>query len=141
MSVLVSFLVALAAAIITLTIVQTAAAYSSLPAQVPMGLNYDGSVRGTWPRPMIWFTVGVQLLVACVMVYAGQAIVSGAPGTHGTLRGLTITAVCVNAIIWRVQMLLISAAKSSGNAVPMRGFWLFLGACLALTFLDAFLIG
>jgi len=108
---------------------------------VPMGLNYDGSVRGTWPRPMIWFTVGVQVLVACAMLYAGQAIASGAPGTHGTLRGLTVTAVCVNAIIWRVQTLLISVAKSPRNAVPMRGFWLFFGVCFAVILLDAFLIG
>jgi hypothetical protein len=140
MSVLVAFFTALAAAFVAFNIAQTAAAYGTLPAQVPTGLNADGSARGFAPRPMIWFPVIIQLVVACVIAYVDYAIATHQPGTHGTLLGSSIAAVCIMGLIWRVQALLIESARNGGKPVSMRGFWMFFGVWLAVLLFDAFAI-
>jgi uncharacterized protein DUF1648 len=140
MTLLVSFFAALAAAIVAMTILHTAASYSSLPPEVPMQFNWDGTVRSTASRPMIWFTVVIQVFVSCVMLAAGYAIATNQPGAHGSLLGLSIVAVCVNAIIWRVQTMLVSSAISGAKRVPMSGFLVFFVPCFALILIAAFAI-
>lgn len=140
MTLLVSFFAALAAAIVAITVAQTAMAYSSLPAQVPKQFQWDGTVLSTWARPKIWVAVIVQILADGVMLFGGYAIATKMPGTHGSLLGLSIVAVCVNAAIWRVQSMLISAAISGSNRVPMFGFSVFFGACFAMILFAAFAI-
>lgn len=140
MTLLISFLAALAAAIVVITIAQTAAAYSNLPREVPMQFNWDGTIRSTGSRPMIWFTVVIQIFVACVMAAVGYAMATSQPGTHGSVLGLSITAVCVNAIIWRVQTMLISSALSGAKRVPMSGFLAFFVPGFALILIAAFAI-
>lgn len=137
---LASFFAALAAALVAITVAQTAAAYPVLPARVPMGFDYDGTVRFA-PRPMIWFMIFVQAAVAAVIAYAGRAIAVNAPGTHGSLLGLSIVAACVMAMMWRLQSLMLCAAKSGEKRVSLRGFWLFSSACFAVVLFAVFAIG
>lgn len=133
MSILVGLFAAIAAAALVVTIAQTAAVYPALPSRVPSGLDLHGVARGYWPRPMIWLTVAIQAAVLAMMLVTG-------PG-RGSALGMSIIAVCVSALIWRVQNLLLSAARSAGRPVPMRGFWMFFGAWLLVVLVDAFTIG
>lgn len=137
----VAFCVALAAAIVFLTVVQTMAAYPSLPAQFPIHLDWNGRANGAGPRAMAFLVPGIQLCTAALLAFAGYSIAIGAPGTHGSLLGLSIIGVCVAALTWRVQMLLIESARSGLKPVPMRGFWVFFAAWLAVVVLDALVIG
>ena len=136
----VAFLAALAAAIAAITAVQTWAAYPSLPLRVPVGLDAYGYPRSMAPRPVIWLIVVVQLCILVLMAYGDYAIATHAPGTHGSLLGASIIAAAVMALMWRVQMLLLSSAKSDGNPVPMNGFWIFLAAFMAIVALDVIVI-
>jgi hypothetical protein len=138
---LLSFLAAVSAAIVVITFGQTWAAYPALPDRVPLGLAWNGVPRGFGPRPMIWLIVAVQIFAACVMAFADYAIATHQPGTHGTLLGSLIASVCVLAILWRAQMLLIASAKSGASRVPMNGFLTFCGAMMVLLLIDVFVIG
>jgi len=119
---LVSFCAALSAAIILLTISQTARSYPELPERVPLHIGPDGSADGFGPRPMIWTLVGMELVVAALFVFVGRDLAAQTPGTHGTVAGAAAGSVFILAILWRAQVLLISVAKSAQNRVPMRGF-------------------
>lgn len=138
---LASFLAALSAAIITINVLQTWTAYPQLPDRVPLGFAFNGEVRSRGPRAMIWFTVGLQIAIAALMWASGYALATHAPGTHGTLTGFLIFTVIFNAMLWRVQTLLIFAAKSGRDRVPMSGFLLVFGVCVVLILIDAFAIG
>ena len=137
---LASFLAALAAAIAAITAVQTWAAYSSLPQRVPVGLDAYGYPRSMGPRPVIWLIVAVQLSILVLMAYSDYALATHAPGTHGSLLGGSIISTAVMALMWRVQMLLLSSAKSGGNPVPMNGFWIFFAAFMAIVAFDVIVI-
>lgn len=141
MSIFTSFCAALAAALIVINVVQTWAVYPQLPDRVPLQFNWNGVPRTYGPRASIWLVVFIQLVVGIGMVFTGYALATHAPGTHGSLTGFVIFTVLFNAMLWRVQRLLISAAKSGGNRVPMSGFLLFCGVCLVLILIDAFAIG
>lgn len=140
MTLLIAFLTSLAAAFVVITVAQTAAAYPGLPDRVPIGFGYDGRIRFA-SRPTIWLLAVAQIFTAGILSFAGYAIATGMPGTHGTLLGLTIAAACITAIIWRAKSLLLSVAKSGQNRVALSGFWLFCGACFALILFAAFVIG
>lgn len=137
---LIGFLAALAAAIVFLTFLQTAAAYPALPQRVPIHLNAGGVADGFGPKSMIWLLPAIQVLIGIVFVYGGHAIATNQPGVHGSLLGSTIVGVCVAALTWRVQQLLIESAKSGGKPVPMRGFWAFFGVWMCVVLFDAFVI-
>lgn len=140
MSVLISFLAALAAAIIVITIAQTAAAYPNLPAQVPVGFEWNGNLRNRGPRPMIWLVPAVQILVACVSAFAGYGIATQQPGTHGSLLGLSIAGVAIFSMMWRVQSLLLSAAQTAECRLPASRFLPFFVVCFVVLLIDAFAI-
>jgi len=137
---LLAFLAALAVAIVVLTFVQTLSAYPTLPDRVPTGFYWDGTARGYGPRPFIWFVVAVQVFAGCIMAFADYAVATDAPGTHGSLLGSLIASVCVLAILWRAQMLMISCAKSGASRVPMNGFWTFLVVGMSIVLIDVFAI-
>jgi hypothetical protein len=131
MSIALAFFAALSAAVVVMTFAHTLAEYPSLPDRVPLHLRYNGTVDNWGPRSSVWLLPGLQVVVAAVMVFSGYALVTGMPGTHGSVLGLAFFAPCVLAILWRAQLLLISAAKSGGKRVAMGGFWLFFAAMLA----------
>lgn len=141
MTVLVSFCAALAAAIIAVNVAQTWAAYPQLPDRVALQFDWNGAPRSYGPRWTIWFVVMLQVAVAIGMAFTGYALANHAPGVHGTLKGFAIFCVLFNALLWRVQTLLLSAAKSGEKRVPMTGFWLFFGVWFALILIDGFAIG
>lgn len=116
------------------------AAYSTLPDRVPVHMNASGEADGFGPKFMIWLVPLVQVVSGVVMLYGTRALASHAPGTHGTVLGATIIAVCVMALTWRVQQLLIASAKSGGQPVPMRGFWVFFAAWMCVVLFDALVI-
>ncbi len=138
---LLSFLAALAAAIVFITFVQTWGAYGALPDRVPLGLTWNGVPRSLGPRPMIWVIVAAQIFAACIMAYADYAIATHAPGAHGSLLGSLLASVCVLAILWRAQTLLIASAKHGNSPVPMGGFWVTFGFLMLIVLIDVFAIG
>lgn len=137
---LVGFLAALAAAIVFLTFLQTASAYPTLPDRVPVHLDASGLADGFGPKFMIWLIPAIQVGTGILFLFGGHAIASNAPGTHGTLLGSAIIGVCVVALTWRVQLLLIEAAKNAGKRAQMRGFWMFFVVWMCVVLFDAFVI-
>jgi hypothetical protein len=127
---LISLPIALAAAIVVLTWLYTLDQYHALPERVPLHVGPGGNVDGWGPRSMIWLLPAVQLLCAALFFWAGHELAIGATGTHGSVRGLAFFAPCILAILGRAQALLISAAKSHEQRVPMGGFWLFFAVML-----------
>jgi uncharacterized membrane protein len=123
--------------IILVTVAQTREAYPRLPERVPIHIGPAGNIDGYGPKGMIWMLVGVQITVAMIEVAAGFALASNAPHTHGSPLGLAVIAVCVTALLWRVQNLLVAAATSGETSVPMRKFWLFFGATMMCVVLAA----
>lgn len=119
----------------------TIVAYPKLPDTVPLHLDWQGSIDNSGPRWMIFLLPVLSVVVSGMMAFAGYAIATHAPGTHGTLLGFAIVAVCVMALLWRAQALLISVAKSGGNRVSMRGFWMFFAVWMLIVLIDAFAIG
>ncbi|HET9095675.1 MAG TPA: DUF1648 domain-containing protein [Candidatus Baltobacteraceae bacterium] len=139
MTLFVSFCAALAAALIVINLVQTWAAYPQLPDRVALQFNWDGTPRSYWPRWTIWFVVVLQIVLAAGMAFSAYAIANHAPGVHGTLQGFAIFAVLFNALLWRVQRMLISGARE--NRLTMKGFLLFFAVWFALFLIDVFAIG
>lgn len=85
--------------------------------------------------PLIWYVPVTQVVVAGIMAAIGLGVVQHA--TEGFL-GFLVFALCVNVMIWRVQTMLLSAAKSGANRVPMPGFVLLSCVCFALMLIAAF---
>lgn len=140
MTLLESFLAALSAAIVVMTIVQTAAAYPSLPDRVPLNFGWDGRPRGYGPRAAIWFIVAVQIFAASVMAFADYALATHAPGTHGTLLGSLVASVPALTMFWGAQRVLISCAKNGEAFVQTRRFAGLVAVSIALVLLAAFAI-
>lgn len=137
------FLTALAgldAVIIAITIAMTLAAYPTLPARVPVQFNWDGSVRSFGSRLFILLPVAIQLVCAVFMAYCGYGLATHAPGTHGTLPGFLLFTVCFNALLWRTEKFLITAANGAG-APAMRGFFVWVAVFMVAVLLDARFIG
>jgi hypothetical protein len=112
-----------------------------LPNSVPIHLNWRGEADSFGPKFMVWLIPAIQLSIAALMLFSGYAIATHAPGTHGSLPGMTVIAVCMAALTWRVQMLIIEAARNAGKCVSMRGFWAFFAVWLCVVLFDAFVIG
>ena len=140
MSLFEAFLAALAAAMLLMTLVQTAGAYAALPPRVPLGLTWDGTLRSMAPRPMAWFLPAVQLFCGAVLAFSGWAIATQMPGTHGTMLPLVVDAVVLNAILWRVQSLLLFAARSGQKRVAMGNFWIFVAIAIATILIVSFAV-
>ena len=134
---LVSLAIALAAAIIVMTWVQTGDQYRTLPDRVPLHMDLNGTVDLWGPRFAIWMLPAVQLACAGIMAFAGYAISVGAANTHGSVRGVAFFAPCMLALLWRAQVLLISIAKSGEERVPMGSFWIFFAAAFGAAMLSA----
>lgn len=137
MSLLASLLTAVTAAFVVMTVLQTAAEYRALPARVPLGFYWSGRVGRPVARPLTWYVPVTQVLVAGVMAAVGLGVVQHAPESF--LRYL-VFAVCVNVMIWRVQSMMLSAAKSGANRVPMPGFVLLSCVCFALMSIALFAV-
>ena len=137
---LVAFCAALAAAIVVITWARTSVEYKTLPDRVPLNLGFGGAVNSYGPRGAIWLLPAAQLLSAAIFSFAGYALAVGAPGAHGSLRGLAFFAPCILSVLWRAQSLIISAAQSGASRVPMGGFWLFFVAMLGAGTLAMFFL-
>jgi hypothetical protein len=137
---LIAVLAASAAAIVVVTFLQTINEYRTLPERFPLHLDVNGNVNNYGPRWTAFLVPAIQISVLALMAFADYSIAAGAPGTHGSLLGATIVAVCMAALTWRVQLLLIESAKSDGKPVSMRGFWMFFGAWMCVVLFDVFVI-
>jgi hypothetical protein len=94
----------------------TAAKYPALPPRIPIHIRLDGTANNYGPRLAAWILPGLQLVIA---VTYGFSYALGAPVT------LLIVGVCALAVLWRAQLLIISAAASGAKRVPTLGFWIF----------------
>lgn len=141
MTMFVAFCAALAAALIVVNVAQTWAAYPRLPDRVALQFEWNGVPRSYGPRWTIWFAVILQIFLGIGMAFTAYAMANHAPGVHGTPRGFAIFAVLFNALLWRVQTLLLSAAKSGASRVPMNGFLMFFAVWFALLLIDVFAVG
>ena len=101
----------------------TSSRYSELPEKIPMHFGLDGTVNRYGPRSMAWLLVVNQVVIAAVFftIYA----------TTGT-RGVLVMGVCMLAIFLRVQLLILSAAMTGGERVPVGGSLLFILVTLAI---------
>jgi uncharacterized membrane protein len=100
--------------------------YGELPDRIPMHFWFDGTVTNYGPRPVAWLLVGIQIVIA-----VSYALTSASAASHLVA---SILAVCVIAICWRSQVLIISAALSGEKRVAMTGFYLFLAATMTVGF-------
>lgn len=131
MTVFTVFCAGFAAAIVLLTFVRTRDAYPSLPDRVPVRIGPGGVIDAFGPRRMIWLGVVIQLIVGCIITFAGAAIAMNLPHTHGRLSGLSLTAVFIMGLLWRIQTLVLEAARTGARSVPMQSFWVFFGVAVA----------
>lgn len=122
-----SAIAAAGAAIIAVTAWITASEYGNLPDRVPTQFWVDGKPTAFGPRPMIWLTVGVQVLCAGIFVFTGHLIYSD-PKTRDHTLSMALFGLCVTSMVAYVQTMIIQAAKLPEPRLPMKRYWLaFIG--------------
>jgi hypothetical protein len=124
----VAVLIIVGLAIVTGTVIVTAARYQDLPDRVPIHFGIDGTANRYGPRSVLWLLVVVQLSVAVSLVL---------PSLTGGPRGTLVLSDCILALGLWAQIQIISAAISGTNRISIFGFWVFLIAtpiiCFAAT--------
>jgi uncharacterized membrane protein len=116
----------IAAAIILFgTAAITASRYGDLPETIPIHFGLDGTANRYGPRSTVWLLVGMQAALAL-----GFSTIYATTGT----RGVLVLGVCLVAIFWRVQMLILSAAMTGAKRTPVGGSVLFILVALAIGF-------
>jgi uncharacterized membrane protein len=106
------------------TIAYTAARYRELPDRVPLHFGITGRADSYGPRPFVWLIVGLQLL--CGALYT---VLYLSEGNHGFL----IIGVGISAIFLWAQMLIVAAAITGKNRIPVALFWIVFASILAAT--------
>ena len=126
--------------VVAATIALTAAGYSTLPARVALHLNADGSPgQAIAPRWMIYFIPFAQLFCGYVITSVGFALANHAPNTHGSLRGLLVSAPCILAALGRGQLQLMDANRTE-HSLSMASFWAFMIVFIGLGMAASFLL-
>ncbi|MGA2760861.1 MAG: DUF1648 domain-containing protein [Candidatus Cybelea sp.] len=116
------------ATIMAATAAITSSRYGDLPEVIPIHFGLDGTVNRYGPRSMAWLLVVMQVAIA-----AGFFSIYSATGT----RGVLVMGVCMAAIFFRVQLLILSAAMTGAKRVPIGGSVLFIVVALAVGVLAA----
>lgn len=114
-----------ACALVAATFAATADAYPHLPDKVPLHIGLNGTVDGWGPRPAIWMLPVVQLLTTLLLLAVITALSLHLPNTHGSPRGACVIGICVLAILWRAQKLLLELARNKGDRVDLTGIWIW----------------
>jgi hypothetical protein len=94
----------------------TAAKYRALPPRIPIHFGLDGTANNYGPRLAAWLLPGIQLAIAATYRFSY---------TQGAPLSLLIVGVCALAVLWRAQLLIITAAISGAKRVSTLGFWIF----------------
>lgn len=81
-----------------------------LPSRIPIHFGINGKADSFGPRPLLWITVGAQLIFAAL--YAALYLT-------GHKRGMLVIGVGVTAILLRAQIRIVSAAITGSNRVPV----------------------
>ena len=126
--------------IVAATNASTASAYPQLPDRVPLHIGIGGKVDQWGPRACIWIIPGTQIVSLCIIIAAFVAIQLQLPNTHGSAAGLAVFAPCQLAILWRVQVMLIDAARKSSERIDMHVFWLWFVVLMAAAMAAVFLL-
>lgn len=113
------------------TIAFTAARYRELPDRVPLHFGITGRADSYGPRPFVWLIVGLQLL--CAALYTVLYLSEGN-------RFLLIMGVGICAIFLWAQMVIVAAAITGKNRIPVALFWAVFVSILAATIVVAQLI-
>jgi uncharacterized membrane protein len=117
---LVSFLVALGAALVTISVFMTASNYSSLPDRIPTHFGFSPEPNGYGPKPMAWMLPLVQL---AVFATEGLAYVQRRPAVHEA-AGMLFIADAVALTLLAAQWLIIETAKNGPSWSRYRKFWI-----------------
>jgi 4-hydroxybenzoate polyprenyltransferase len=115
-------LLAFGAALLAGSIALTAARYGRLPTRVPIHFGITGVADSFGPRPLIWLTPAVQILfaaMASIRYFIGR-----------DLRTL-IAGIGLSAILFWVQIQILSAAISRTNRLRVAMFWVSVAVILA----------
>ncbi len=112
-----AFWMTLGAGIVVLTIAATISRYADLPQRIPVHFNFDGTVNGWGPRPMVLSLPVVQVIVALTL---GSGIELGR-------RPLGVLAFsdCILAICLGAQLLILNTAASRQPRAPIAAYWMF----------------
>jgi hypothetical protein len=123
--------------IVAITIFTTARQYGSLPDQIAIQYWPDGSPVSMLPRPAIWTVVALQVLVLLLCLWIGSQL-SGRGGIDRAATGAFIAVDCGLAVAWRVQVLILDAAKNADNYAQFGlRFLMFVGVAVAIALLSA----
>ncbi|HEV3091949.1 MAG TPA: DUF1648 domain-containing protein [Candidatus Cybelea sp.] len=112
-----AFLMTIGVGIVVLTIAATISRYADLPPRIPLHFNFDGTVNGSGPRPMVWSLPVVQVIVALTL---GNGIELGRRPLGVLALGDCILAICLGA-----QLLILNTAASRQPRAPIAGYWMF----------------
>lgn len=105
------------------TVVVTSSRYGELPETIPIHFGLDGTVNGYGPRSTVWMLVGTQAAIA-----VGSFLIYATTGARVAL----VLGVCMLAIFWRVQLLILSAATPGEKRTPVGGSVVFILAAVLI---------
>lgn len=114
--------VAVGIAIVVATFAATAANYGSLPERVAIHFGFDGTANGYGPRPAVWLLPAIQCMISAQFAFLFLGI--GRPGLLAFGDAMLF-------IVWRAQLLILSAATARQERVPIGGFWIAFVAAMA----------
>ena len=123
MALLGSFLIALGAALVAVTVMMTVSNYGELPDRIPVHFGFSPEPDQYGPKPMAWMMPVIQ---AAVLLLAGFA----AYDTHVPPRELTGMFGVVDAVLVTLlcaQWLIIETAKNGPSWSRYRTFWFVFG--------------
>jgi uncharacterized membrane protein len=119
MTLLISFLLALGAAVVAITVFMTVSNYSSLPDRIPTHFGFSPEPDGYGPKFMAWMLPVVQLFVFAIEGFAY--------GQQDRLTRAAIPAMliadAVAITLLTSQWLIIETAKHGASSNRYRTFW------------------
>jgi uncharacterized membrane protein len=120
MLLLVSFLVALGLAFVTITAMTTAWNYEDLPDRIPVRFGFSPEPVRYGPKPMAWMLPIVQtlaFLISGVAAYQNPLSINGLLSVVAIVDSVVLT-------LFAAQWLIIETAKNGPSAKRYRTFWL-----------------
>jgi hypothetical protein len=90
-----------------------------------MHFNFDGTPGTYLLKPVVWVIPLLQLIIALAAYETG-------PSAHQSADGVAIFVDCILAICWRLQMVIIHAAKPPGSRAPVLSLLVFFILAMSL---------
>jgi uncharacterized membrane protein len=135
MVLLLSFLAAFGAAIVTITIWMTASNYGALPDRIPTHFGFSPEPNGYGPRIMAWMMPLVQIAAFAIV---GFAYAQAHSPQHEALAPLLIVD-AVTTVLLAAQWMIIETAKNGPSWSVYRKFWFVFALSMLVVPASAFL--